>query len=980
MTKHFMGLVVAVACLALGVPDASAQRVTNLAAGVQHTCALTAAGGVVCWGDNSSGQLGDGTTTERWTPTAVSGLGSGVAGITAGFDYTCALTNAGGVWCWGYNWTGQLGDGTTADHPVPTPVIGLASGVAAIAAGYDHACALTTGRAVFCWGANEHGELGDSSTEMRLTPVPVAGLGGGVAAIAAGQAHTCAVTMAGGVLCWGWNASGQLGDETTADHVVPAPVSGLGGGVAAVAAGERHTCALTAGGSVACWGSYGWGQIGDGTGQPRLTPVPVSGLGSGVGAITAGRNHTCAVTSGGDAACWGGNDEGQLGDGTMEPRPTPVPVSGLGGGVAAVAAGEKHSCALTAGGRVACWGDNSAGQLGDGTSEVFVAPSPVSGLDSGVAAVASGNLHTCAVRADASVVCWGENGVGQLGDGTTERRPTPVRVSGLTIGAAATASGSSHTCALTTGGAVFCWGNNRWGQLGDGTTEAHLTPVPVNGLGSGVTAVAAGDVHTCALRTNGSVMCWGDNGYGQLGDNSPTASPVTTPVPVSGLGGVTAIAAGMWHTCALTAGGAVFCWGLNTEGQLGDGTTTDHPVPTPVNGLGSGVAAIAVGDRHTCALSTGGAVKCWGWNLHCQLGDGTTADHPVPVPVNGLGSSAAAIAAGGAHTCALTTGGAALCWGNNGFGQIGDGTISANRLAPTSVVGLEEGATAIAAGTWHTCALTPSGGVRCWGYNYWGQIGNGIPTRRLTPRFVHLLPTQPVLPTMATGWRHTCALTAFGGVACWGDNASGQLGDGTTTERWLPVLASGLASDVVSVTAGDRHSCALTAGGAALCWGDNSSGQVGDGTLQPRLTPTSVANLDTGTAMIAAGFEHTCALTAGGAVRCWGSNAGGQLGDGTTTTRLIAVPASGLASGVAAIAVGRYHTCALKTDGAVLCWGANDFGQLGNGTNATRLTPTPVTGLGSGIVMIAAGSYHTCAVTLDGRRLVLGAERRRPVG
>jgi alpha-tubulin suppressor-like RCC1 family protein len=330
-------------------------------------------------------------------------------------------------------------------------------------------------------------------------------------------------------------------------------------------------------------------------------------------AIAVGGQHTCALTIGGGVKCWGNNTHSQLGDGTATSRTTPVDVIGLGSGVVAIAAGGWHTCALTAGGGVKCWGSNSHGQLGDGTATSRTTPVDVIGLGSGVVAIAAGSWHTCALTAGGGVKCWGSNFYGQLGDWTTTDRTTPVDVIGLgsrvvAIAATPTATvvGGWHTCALTVGGGVKCWGWNMYGQLGDGTTTSRTTPVDVIGLGSGVVAIAAGGHHTCALTTGGGVKCWGWGSGGQLGDG-------TTPVDVIGLGsGVVAIAAGGWHTCALTAGGGVKCWGDNTHGQLGDGTTTSRRTPVDVIGLGSGVVAIAAGGNHTCALTTSGGVKCWG--------------------------------------------------------------------------------------------------------------------------------------------------------------------------------------------------------------------------------------------------------------------------------------------------------------------------------------------------------------------------------
>jgi len=346
------------------------QPMSNISAGEEYTCALSTAGGVKCWGDNNYGQLGDNRTTVSFTPVDVVGLSNGVAAISAGGYHACALTTAGGVKCWGLNAQGQLGNNTWANCYTPVDVVGLTSGVAAIFAGMDHTCALTTAGAVKCWGLNHFGQLGDNTTTNRNTPVDVVGLTSGVAEISAGKyQHTCALTTAGGVKCWGWNSYGQIGDNTTTIHYTPVDVVGLSSGVAEISAGYYHTCALTTAGGDKCWGYNDYGQIGDNTTSNSSVPLDVVGLTSGVAEISAGDYHTCALTTAGGVKCWGDNNYGQIGDNTQIQRLTPVDVFGLTSGVAEISAGGSHTCALTMAGGVKCWGYNENGELGDNGAE-----------------------------------------------------------------------------------------------------------------------------------------------------------------------------------------------------------------------------------------------------------------------------------------------------------------------------------------------------------------------------------------------------------------------------------------------------------------------------------------------------------------------------------------------------------------------------------------------------------------------------------
>jgi alpha-tubulin suppressor-like RCC1 family protein len=370
----------------------------------------------------------------------------------------------------------------------------------------------------------------------------------------------------------------------------------------------------------------------------------------------------------------------------------------------------------------------------------------------------------------------------------------------------------------------------------------------------------------------------------------PTESSVHSPT-VTPDNRITAVAAGSGFTCALAASGRVKCWGDNEYGQLGNGTRIDSNVPADVVGL-TDAQAITAGRRHACALIVGGGVKCWGYNRNGELGDGVTVDRSRPVDAEGLSSGAAAIDAGDDHTCVATSAGGVKCWGYNEYGQLGDGTKS-SRSVPVDTAGFSGGVISIAAGWGHTCALTSKGGAKCWGNNEYGQLGYGQPVvLRLTPMDVTGL-TYGVLKISAEGGQ-SCALTAGGGVSCWGNNKYGQLGDGTGLARNNPVQAVGLLEGVRDVKTGWNHTCAVLSGGELDCWGWNFYGQLGDGTKITRSVPSRVAWPTDGIKDIAVGWTHTCAATGLGAVKCWGSNESGQLGDGTRENRSTPVAAIGL--------------------------------------------------------------------------------------
>jgi alpha-tubulin suppressor-like RCC1 family protein len=348
--------------------------------------------------------------------------------------------------------------------------------------------------------------------------------------------------------------------------------------------------------------------------------------------VSAGGEYTCVRLPDGTARCTGRNQFGQLGDGTFMNSATLVSVSGLTTATR-VAAGDEFACALLAGGTAKCWALGEKGQRGDGTfTQVSSVPVAVSGLTNATG-LAGGYNHACALVADGTIRCWGDNGSGQLGHPSTPTGSSvPVSVSSITD-AIAFSTGAFHTCAVPADRTLRCWGLNEQGQLGAGTRTNASTPVPVSGI-SGVVAVAGGAVHTCAV-TNGSVRCWGENEFGQLGDGTNGSS--ITSVQVAGITDAVAISSGWRHSCAVLANGTVRCWGQNDFGQLGDGTTTSRNTPVQVSGITGAVGVTAGWWHHSCAVLNNGTVRCWGVNEWGQFGNGTTTGSSSPVTMTGTG-------------------------------------------------------------------------------------------------------------------------------------------------------------------------------------------------------------------------------------------------------------------------------------------------------------------------------------------------------
>lgn len=710
------------------VVECTAQRqcngVAEVRAGGNFTCARLQDGTIRCWGANTTGQLGQGGgLTNSDFPVQVQGITTAIQ-LAVGVDHACALLQDTTVRCWGSNSSGQLGNGTTLNALVPVAVSGL-TGVAQLSLGWVHTCAAMQDGTARCWGASTRGRLGIGSvgSSVVLTPTLVSGLVG-VVQISAGVTHTCAVRQGHNVYCWGSNDWGELGLGSTTDQFVPALVSSASG-ASQIATSTRsgNTCARFLDGSVRCWGRNNFGQVGDGTTMTNvLVPTAVSGISSAT-QVEVGLEFACATLQDGTVRCWGNNSvEGRLNEPTVSASPTPLVVPRVTG-AQQLTLGSLHACVRSQDSEVRCWGAGSAGQLGTNS----LSPLRVEGLFSAqqVAAtrqVAAGSGSTCALRADGTVACWGSVLGFQVQPTLPTRSDVPTTVPSLSSVVELVIFGNQSfgatACARLSDATVRCWGSGANGELGDGLRRHSLTPVAVSNL-TGVSKLSKGPGrHVCAMQAQG-LRCWGDNATGQLCNGSTTL--VAQPGPITS-GTFLDVAAGGNHTCAVQSNGQVVCCGSNTSAQLGNGPPSFGSTTqlTAVPGLDSAFTVVS-GRLHSCAALRDGTVHCWGSNNQGQLGTTPGGTPSAPVRVAGVGSTVA-LAAGDQHTCALLTDGRVSCWGLNQYGQLGAPSVAGQvSSTPVLVPGLH-GVVELSAGDSHTCARLETGELRCWGRNNQGQL------------------------------------------------------------------------------------------------------------------------------------------------------------------------------------------------------------------------------------------------------------------
>lgn len=717
-------------------------------------------------------------------------LGKVVTGATKlsslGVGHTCALMGDQRVMCWGNNEYLQLGNTTSVDFdPVPKYVDGL-SGAIDVVAGDLHSCALLSDkRTIKCWGYGGQYALGTGGSTSYSSAQSVVGLQSkDIVSITGGQRNTCAVYDDGTMQCWGFNNSRQVGDGTTNPASTPVDVINVTTATKAEF-GHGHTCALLADTTVTCWGynsdgQIGRGVIGGGNYDPGPSVIDSSDLTlSGVIEISSGRYSTCALKSNGTVWCWGKNASGQLGNASLVDSAKAVQVTGLSN-ITQISVGQEFACALNSSKEVHCWGENIAGQIGDQNAPLDVSTAhKISWLED-VTYIAANGYNTCALFTDTTVGCWGQQIWGELGYFHTDyAKSTPQLVSAITSGSRVHSS-NYHSCAIVSGGSIQCWGLGENGKLGNNSSVDQNSPVSVVGLTAAPTDIRVGWQHSCALLSNSTVECWGSDDYGQMGNAGLSQMTAGTPVTLSGT--PTQLESGYNHICALLSNSQIECWGYGGAGRLGDGATSNNMLPNLVTGI-SNAQRIGLGSYHSCAILSDETVRCWGKNDMGQLGNGTiTSGESLPVTVTGLGD-VAQVAGGFDFTCALLNDGTIQCWGNSDNGVFGMAAVSGVVTTPTVVPGISN-IVEIAAGRDYLCARRNDDQLKCWGSNYYGQLGIER-VSGLEKDIVNLSSIPNTASVQLGGGYHSCIAKNDGKIYCFGLNQDGLLGLGTTPISYI---------------------------------------------------------------------------------------------------------------------------------------------------------------------------------------------------
>jgi alpha-tubulin suppressor-like RCC1 family protein len=548
----------------------------KISSGYQFSLGLEKNGRLWSWGLNQVGQLGDNSVTCRLTPVSLLGAAKTFCQISGGAEHGAALDQYGRAWCWGFNSSGQLGDLTTTSKRTPVSVLGAVKTFCKIEGGGSSTYAIDYSGRVWAWGGNFVGQLGDNTIVNKLSPVRISGSTKTFCDIKASNNAALALDNYGDVWAWGISYFGEFGQGVVFPYT-PTSIKGSSKTFCEIATENLFTLAITSGGRIWSWGSNTSGQLGDNTTTMVRTPVSVAGAVKTFSRITAGSDHSYAIDKSGRIWSWGINNFGQLGINSVTSTNTPQSILGAVKTFCKIAAGANHSLGIDKNGRAWSWGLNTNGQLGLNALTSRRTPASVLGAVKTFCEISGGSLHSLAIDKNGRVWSWGQNNTGQLGDNTINTRTTPVSLLGGVKTFCRVTAGSQFSGGLDKNGRAWFWGLNGSGQLGDNSITSRRTPVSVAGAAKTFCQISAGESHVAAIDKNGRVWTWGLNSSGQLGDNSYTSQ--RTPISVLGTAKTFCkVGGGSGHTVAIDKNGLVWAWGSYYTGQLGNNFNTQTPI------------------------------------------------------------------------------------------------------------------------------------------------------------------------------------------------------------------------------------------------------------------------------------------------------------------------------------------------------------------------------------------------------------------
>jgi len=1061
---------------------------TKISGGFNHSLALQSNGTLWSWGYNSNGQLGFSDTTSRSTPTQVGSLstwtklkfgvsnssfailsngilyawGSSVYGTIGNFnagsvyvpstilipatvpqynwtktfggfnvgESSFAIQSDGTLWAWGYNNLGPLGLSDITNRSIPNQVGNLSTWTQ-VATGFYHTLGLQSNSTLWSWGGNSYGALGTSDLTHRSSPVQVGSLSVWTK-IAGGQFHSLALQSNGTLWSWGWNAYGQLGNNSNTNQSSPIQVGSLSVWTQ-VAAGSLHTLAIQSNGTLWSWGYNQYGALGNNSYLNNFSSPIQIGNSSLWTQIFCGYNHSLAIQSNGTLWSWGYNPYGQLGfDGNSYrisasvvglPGTTwaklPVGTQGtawslvvdgtgnlygfgdntgwaqnylaanpfwyssintqaaysIGDGqliaspsfitsnVSQVTVGNQAAAFLKTDGTMWAWGINTYGQLG-----ISISTTPTGGIPTLGPEVApflnntnwkifgsSIGYHNFAIQSNGALWAWGYNGFGQLGNSSTANQSSPTQIGTLSVWTKM-APGFYHSLAIQSNGTLWSLGGNSYGQLGTSDLTHRSSPVQVGNL-STWTQISAGNYHSLALQSNSTIWSWGANSYGQLGLSDLTNR--SSPVQVGASNTWTQVATGMYHNLAIQSGGTLWLWGWNGINQLGQGTgdTSSRLSPVQITPIYWSNIATGVTAKSTLGVQSNGTLWAAGLNNSGVLGNNSTTNQSSLIQVGNL-SSWTKVGCSYNFAVALQSNGSMWAWGSQAaVGLLGNNS-SFGVSSPIQIGSLSVW-TQVSVGVNHSLAIQSNGTLWTWGNNGSGQLGTSDITNRSTPSQVGASSTWTQI---SGGNTFSLALQSGGSLWAWGNNGSGQLGFYDITQRSSPTQILPLYWSKVASSASNGSSFAViqTNGTLWVC-GYNQFGQLGTSDATSRSSPTQIGNLSTWTQVSSA--LHTLAIQSNGTLWAWGNNSYGQLGLSDLTNRSSPVQVG--ANLWKQAFTGRNWTLAIQSNGTLWAWGLNSWGQLGLSDQNNRYSPTQVGSL-SVWTQISAGYYHALAIQSDG--------------